>query len=515
MELRYLWTLARKWFWLILLGSLLGGFGGLLVHSFQPRVYEATSTLFVVTPNRSDYSGVLGDQQAAKAFVAFPKSAQVLASTLQTLGVKDLNPMQLAAKVAVENTRETQLVTVRVSDGDPAMAAKYANEIAKQSIDLYQAATTENPDSRKFATQESQLITEQIQILEKELAALRAQPDSSSESTLITGRIYQINQFLAWLRQSFQQMVNASTDLNGSQVRVLEQSMIPSSPVGSGPGLVIILGILAGMLAAVGLIIFIEETDDILRTPARIDKATGLATFISIGRQATSSQFMIVKPDPQMITAKPKSLTDRNVPEAFMSLGVVIRRENNQFTHNGKQLNSLLITSPEDGDGKTLTASQIALGMARTGTKVVLVDANLAEPSIHKIFGLSNETGLSNFFYFASVKALDANLQTTHEPNLSILAGGPAIPAPGELLSSPLMASIIAELCKTAFVIIDSPAVLTSSHPVILANKSDAIMLVVDARRTTTTKLSRSLEVLSWVNTSVLGVVLNRATRTI
>ena len=191
------------------------------------------------------------------------------------------------------------------------------------------------------------------------------------------------------------------------------------------------------------------------------------------------------------------------------------------MTTSSNHNRSLLISSPEDGDGKTLIASQLALGLARVGVEVVLVDANLNKPEIHSIFGLSNTTGLSSILSSSQngnstshlVDQTFAALQETHEPKLSILTSGPAVDSSPELLSSTRLEAIIHLLSEKAFVIIDGPAVLTSSESVILANKSDGILIVVDARHTTASKLNLSLEMLTWVNTNILGVVLNQVSK--
>jgi len=155
------------------------------------------------------------------------------------------------------------------------------------------------------------------------------------------------------------------------------------------------------------------------------------------------------------------------------------------------------------------------------GVEVVLVDANLNKPEIHSIFGLSNTTGLSSILSSSQngnstsqlVERTFAALQETHEPKLSILTSGPAVDSSPEILSSTRMKAIIHLLSEKAFVIIDGPAVLTSSESVILANKSDGILIVVDARHTTASKLNLSLEMLTWVNTNILGVVLNQVNK--
>lgn len=201
-------------------------------------------------------------------------------------------------------------------------------------------------------------------------------------------------------------------------------------------------------------------------------------------------------------TSKPRYL----LHEAFLTLGVFLRPEQPQ-----KPAGPLLVTSPEHGDGKSLVAAQIALALTRLGVAVVLVDANLRNPSMHECFGLTNKSGLSTLLTdpLISSSARDL-LQKTHEPLLSVLTAGPAIDAPAETLASPMLTTILEQISAHAYVVIDSPAVLDASEVAIMASYSERALMVVAARQTSAEKLKRALETLALAEVSVPGIVLNR-----
>jgi capsular exopolysaccharide synthesis family protein len=208
-----------------------------------------------------------------------------------------------------------------------------------------------------------------------------------------------------------------------------------------------------------------------------------------------------------------KALIGYQLPEEFLTLGVLLSGDNAQPTSNGNSIGSLLITSSEKGDGKTQIALQVAYGLASVGVEVVLLDANLRNPEIHKMFDLPNEGGLSSLLTgHAKVDPtlVSGVLRETHDPHLRILPSGPTIVSPSALLSSPRMSDILHVLSEKALIVIDSPAVLTASDSVILAKRCDSVLMVVDTRHTKTTKLNRALEMLTRVNASIIGIVLNR-----
>ncbi len=566
MQPRYILGLIRKWLWLIILAALIGGAVGAGVDHILPKKYEADATLFVTSPNHIDENSVLGDQQAARALANFSQSNSVLQATLNSLHIHDLTLPQLTSMVTVQNDLDSQFVIVQVRDKDSQRAAKLASEIAKQSETQFQSKTI-NSTGAEFVLYQIRTIPKEISQLKQELSNIQGQSVNGTYTPEQTALINQLRASIEGLEQSYIQYVNTYDTLNGIQVTLLQDAQVPQKPVGAGSIVAIAIGMLVGLIAIVGVIIVIEQTDDILRSPSKVEKATGLRTLITVRHlHITTNQAVLLNghnpENEDTITLQPfaakgthfiadqreifddtakrlaiatrqvqsvrvdsrargRASTGFQVPETFLTLGVLLRGERSQLTSSSNHNRSLLISSPEDGDGKTLIASQLALGLARVGVEVVLVDANLNNPEIHSIFGLSNVTGLSSILSSSQngdssshlVDRTFAALQETHEPKLSILTSGPAVDSSPEILSSTRMKAIINLLSEKAFVIIDGPAVLTSSESVILANKSDGILIVVDARHTTASKLNLSLEMLTWVNTNILGVVLNQVSK--
>lgn len=583
MEIHDLLSLIRKWIGMIILAGLIGGAAGLAVSFLQPKVYEADVTLFVNLPNHGDTGSLYGAQQAAKAFAEFPQSRPVLAAALKDVGDTSLSLSQLASMVTAVNDVNSQFVVVMVRDTNPTRAARLANEIAKQSVIQFEISANDASSAKEFVREELANLQTEIKNQENQLASLQGQATpsaSSSPSPTQTAKVQELNTRLSELRTLYNQLVNSYNNLEGIQITVLQEAAIPQVPVSPKPLFAVLIGMLVGLVAIVSVIFFIEQYDDILRTSAKVSQKTGLSTFITVKHlpaikkqvpwlnghykvteDAARSLAAVAKeatplPTPWPEEGEDTSLEDTaklpvltkqapaslggpkvekkvssrfQLPEAFLTLGVLLYNQHGQLASNGSNTGSLLITSPENGDGKTIIASLIALGLARIGVEVILVDANIRKPKIHSIFGLSNKIGLSSILTASPLDDLTtplvdpihsvpssqlvdytfAALEETQEPNLTILSAGPVLNSPPEILSSPSLTAILRKLSEKAFVVIDSPAVLTSSEPVLLANKSDGILMVVDARNTTASKLNQSLEILKRVNENILGVVLN------
>ncbi len=174
-------------------------------------------------------------------------------------------------------------------------------------------------------------------------------------------------------------------------------------------------------------------------------------------------------------------------------------------------IKSFLVTSAFPKEGKSLTAANLAVAFAQAGNLVILVDADMRQPSQHIIFGLKNEIGFSNLI-LNGFGQLSASLNTTAVPNLVVVTAGKLPPNPSELLTSPKGARIIEALKDTAdILIIDSPPTNLVTDAAILSNRVDRVLVVVKWGKTRRNAIQRTFSSLKKVGANISGTVLNRA----
>jgi capsular exopolysaccharide synthesis family protein len=172
----------------------------------------------------------------------------------------------------------------------------------------------------------------------------------------------------------------------------------------------------------------------------------------------------------------------------------------------------LLVTSASPEEGKTTTACDLGITIAHAGKRVILADTDLRRPSMHRLFGVSNQVGLTSLLLDGAMPVETALIETP-VAGLKLMPSGPLPPNPAELLGSELMKQRLSQLKELADVIIfDSPPVLAVADAAILGSLCSGVILVVDAGRTRSNVVRRAKESLAQVNLRVLGVILNRLT---
>ncbi|HAQ1074450.1 TPA: CpsD/CapB family tyrosine-protein kinase [Enterococcus faecium] len=187
-------------------------------------------------------------------------------------------------------------------------------------------------------------------------------------------------------------------------------------------------------------------------------------------------------------------------------------RTNIQFASAaGQQIKTIVVTSSGPGEGKSTTAANIAVVFAKSGQRVLLVDADLRKPVVfYKTFQLNNASGLSTAL--SSSGSVADVIQRTPVENLSILPSGPKPPNPSELLSSPRMDQILSEARQLFDVVIfDMPPVVAVTDAQIMSLKTDGTLLVVRENMSRKESLTKAKELLEMVQARVLGVVYNGA----
>lgn len=195
--------------------------------------------------------------------------------------------------------------------------------------------------------------------------------------------------------------------------------------------------------------------------------------------------------------------------EAYRAL-----RTNIQFASPDKPLRTLLATSTSPEDGKSTTLANLAITLAETGARTVLVDADLRRPAQHALFGLTNDVGLTSLM-LAGAEGLAPTripVQATAVQNLGVLTSGPLPPNPAELLASRRMGEVLTTLAGLAdYVLFDTPPIIAVTDAAILAPRVDGVLIVVRAGKTKRDLAVKAKRLLAQVNAPVVGVILNDA----
>lgn len=191
--------------------------------------------------------------------------------------------------------------------------------------------------------------------------------------------------------------------------------------------------------------------------------------------------------------------------EAFRTL-----RTNIQFSGLDDSLSSIVVTSSEPSEGKSTVLINLAITIAQSGKKVLVIDCDIRRPTVHKKLGLPNAEGLTNLL-IQDKESFDEVVLTTKVPNLSALTSGPTPPNPAELLGTKRMKSIIRQLTGSFdMVLIDAPPVIAVTDAQILATIAEGTLIVTSYGATEKFGLVKTKELLDKVGAKVLGVVINK-----
>ena len=191
------------------------------------------------------------------------------------------------------------------------------------------------------------------------------------------------------------------------------------------------------------------------------------------------------------------------VTEAYKTV-----RSNIIFTLAADEKKSFVVSSANEGEGKSTTSANLAITLAQTSAKVLLIDADLRKPTLHKIFQLENSHGLSRFL--VGLEPLTEAVHTNVEPKLDLLTAGPTPPNPSELLGSKNMGILLDKMQEHYdYIVIDSPPINVVTDALVLSVKTAGVVMTVKYGDTTYDDVGRAVDAVRFANSNVLGVIFN------
>jgi capsular exopolysaccharide synthesis family protein len=279
-------------------------------------------------------------------------------------------------------------------------------------------------------------------------------------------------------------------------VSVTRSAVTGSKPVSPRIPLNLALGLIVGLGLGIGAAVLRDQFNTSVSGVSDVEKLTGAIPLGVVPFDATAGKQPLVTADQFGGRA-----------EAFRTL-----RTNLQFADVDDPPRVITITSALPAEGKTTTACNVALTLAQSGARVVLVEGDLRKPAVGKYLGISNAAGLTNVL--AGQHELRDVIVSYQRDTLAVLPSGPTPPNPSEMLGSQQMHQLLITLAADYdLVIIDAPPLLPVTDAAVLASASDGAILVVRHGKSRREEVERALQALGSVNAKVLGTVLNFAPR--
>jgi polysaccharide biosynthesis transport protein len=345
--------------------------------------------------------------------------------------------------------------------------------------------------------------------LEKQKQEANKLNESAIEYSLLKRDVETSRQLYEGLLQRLKE-AGVSAGLKSNNFRIVDGARVPTAPVEPNIPRNLGFAFVLGLTSGIGLAFFLEGLDNTVRTTEQAQIISGLPPLgmIPLGsktpREGTHAKRLAIASSNEAVELITQVRPQSQMAESYRAL-----RTSLLLSSLGAPPKVIMVTSALPQEGKSTTSINCAVVLAQKGVRVLLIDADLRRPSIHKTLGMGPRSGLSNVLT-GSATLEQAITRTPVLPNLHILPAGTPPPNPAELLASSNMRDVLLELREQYdHIVLDTPPALSVTDAVVLSPRTDAIVLVIRSGHTTKQALRRARDILMQVNAKVSGVLLN------
>ena len=336
--------------------------------------------------------------------------------------------------------------------------------------------------------------------LQQTRAEIMAAQDRSVDFNLLKREVDTNRELYNGLLQQVKE-VGVAGGVETNNIQVVDKAEVPLFPYKPKLALNAAIGLLAGIVLGLGIVFLMESMDDSIKFADEVEKLLQvplLGVIPKVKEKTTNlaSLALLVHEDPR-----------GQMAEAYRSVRTAL-----QFSTADGAPRRLVLTSTTKNEGKSTTALALAINFAQMGAKVVLIDADMRNPSVHKYLNLPNTAGLSNYLSghgkpgeITRMSAID---------NLMIITAGPIPPSPVDLLTGPRLGELmdLLEVRGAQYIIFDGPPVLGLADAIVLGNQVHSVLFVAQASQTRKSHIKDAFRRLRMAGVLPCGVVLTKTT---
>ncbi|MCK5214495.1 MAG: polysaccharide biosynthesis tyrosine autokinase [Candidatus Omnitrophica bacterium] len=412
---------------------------------------------------------------------------------------QDTNQIDLVAKfiehITVIDVRNTRLLKLSVENTDPVLAADIANRIAQIYVERNLAYISKN---------------EILDLHKNEYLKLQAKLSEYSKIYKhMHPKIIRVKEKMEEVTKKIKQerdenipgatpVISTSdlTSLKANNVSVQDWAEPAFIPIKPNKRKNVLLSIIVGLFAGVGMAFLLESLDNTIKSADEIGRRTGwpFLGYIPMVRKSGKKLALLVH-------SKPKSA----LSETYRTIRTGLLFSSTPEYH----LKSVLIASPGEQEGKSTTVSNLAIAMAQNNKKVLLVDADMRKPYLHRVYKADNKKGLST--YLSGQTSFEKIVHETHIENLSFIGCGPFPPDPSELLASKKMEEFITYAKgKFDYIFFDTPPIMVVTDAVVLSKIVDGTIIVMESGRSSRKIIPMLRQKLNNSKARVIGFIINK-----
>jgi len=503
LDIRQYMSILWKGKWIIILCTLLAVAAGLSLIFTTPPAYEATAKILIVEKNISSevFDQYIPEYTSSRE-VNFQTQIEIIGSrqfkeeVIKRLSL-NMKPGGLEGKIQIGKVAGTNVVDISVQDNDPQLAADIANTLSE----IYIEWVSENyqQDIKEVLLEiDSKVIDskEKLNNASEEISKLEAGGKDIPESLQKELEMY--SSLYVMLSEKYENL-RISETIGDSFAKVIETAVVPGGSIKPNKRLYMVSSFLTGLLLGCGIILLKEVLDNTIKTSSDVKRYYGL----NVISQVAYDKSYDTKKRQLIVLKEPNSQVSESIRELRTNLGYF----------NIDRKNKIIgVTSAQFEEGKSFVSANLAVTLAQSGIKTLLLNADFRRPVIHKYFNFNNSSGITSIL--TGYSKLSEEVRSTEIENLHFLASGPIPPNPVELLESDLMSKMLTALSeKYDYIIVDTPPIVPVTDLIVLARKIDSILIVARVGKVTKSVVLQAVEKLEMVKSKVLGVVLNGIVR--